>query len=247
MALVAVLGLLFGAVAFQVREIRRSREAARRSQCVNNLKQIGLAIARYESDLGVYPAGTVANPGLPVARRLGWNYLLAPYLDFRGDFASRELTKSWDDPSFQSLQSRPPICETCPSKPDGKSASYAAIAGLGVDAPSLPKQDKRAGIFGDNRIVTTADVSDGLANTMMVAESSAPSGPWFAGGRHTVRGLDPARQPYIGVGRQFGGIHREGANVLMADGSVRFVREFVAPKVFEAASTMAGGEKVSAP
>jgi prepilin-type processing-associated H-X9-DG protein len=123
-----------------------------------------------------------------------------------------------------------------------------AIAGLGVDAPGLPKEDKRAGIFGDDRTVALADVKDGLANTMMVAESSALSGPWFAGGRHTVRGLDPTRQPYIGFGRQFGGIHvAEGANVLMADGSVRFIKDSIDPKVFEAMSTMAGGEMVSAP
>ena len=62
----------------------------------------------------------------------------------------------------------------------------------------------------------------------------------------TVRGLDPAKQPYIGPGRQFGGLHEGVAVVAMADGSVRFVAESIDPKVFEAISTIAGGEQVPA-
>ena len=55
-----------------------------------------------------------------------------------------------------------------------------------------------------------------------------------------------AKKPYIGAGRQFGGLHDGVAIVAMADGSVRFVSESVDPKVFEALSTMAGGEQVPA-
>ena len=162
--------------------------------------------------------------------------------------------KSWEDPALLPLlNGYYGVIASCPTSwsPTAPGtihpANYVGMAGLGVDAPSLPKPHKRAGIFGDDRTVAPADVKDGLANTMMVAESSAPSGPWFAGGRHTVRGLDPDRQPYIGVGRQFGGIHGEGANVLMADGTVRYLKGSIDPQVFEALSTMAGGEKVSAP
>jgi prepilin-type processing-associated H-X9-DG protein len=56
-----------------------------------------------------------------------------------------------------------------------------------------------------------------------------------------VRGLDPAETPYIGAGRQFGGLHDGRAAVAFADGSVRFISESINPKVFEALSTMAGG------
>jgi hypothetical protein len=58
-----------------------------------------------------------------------------------------------------------------------------------------------------------------------------------------VRGLNPARTPYVGPKRQFGGLHTGGAWVAMADGSLRKVSESVDPKVFEALSTMAGGER----
>jgi hypothetical protein len=57
-----------------------------------------------------------------------------------------------------------------------------------------------------------------------------------------VRGLDPAGKPYLGPYRQFGGLHRGGAWVAMADGSVRWVSDSISPKVFEALATMAGGD-----
>ena len=80
---------------------------------------------------------------------------------------------------------------------------------------------------------------------MMLAETTAGVGPWTAGGFTTVRGLDPARRPYIGRGRQFGGTHPGGAMVAFADGSIRFLGESIDPQVFEALSTVAGGENIA--
>jgi prepilin-type processing-associated H-X9-DG protein len=54
-----------------------------------------------------------------------------------------------------------------------------------------------------------------------------------------VRGLDPAGSPYLGVSQQFGGNHPDGANVLFADGSVRFLESSFDPRHFEAIATIA--------
>jgi hypothetical protein len=108
----------------------------------------------------------------------------------------------------------------------------------------LPKGHPRAGVFGYDRQTGLADIIDGAAFTMVVAESGRAKGPWLAGGPATVRGLDPADLPYIGPGCQFGGLHEpSGLHVALADGSVRFIRDTINPKVFEALSTIAGGEK----
>ena len=80
--------------------------------------------------------------------------------------------------------------------------------------------------------------------TMMVVETASVRGAWTAGGSATVRGLVPARQPYIGSGRQFGGNHPGGAMDLFADGYVRFLSDSTKPKVFEAMASIAGGERV---
>ena len=75
-----------------------------------------------------------------------------------------------------------------------------------------------------------ADIRDGTANTMMIAETGRVSGSWIQAGPATVRGLDPASQPYIGAGRQFGGQHGGGVLVAMADGSVRRIDASISPK-----------------
>jgi prepilin-type processing-associated H-X9-DG protein len=86
-----------------------------------------------------------------------------------------------------------------------------------------------------------------LANTMLVAESGRVFGPWLHGGLATVRGLDPSQKPYVGPGRQFGGLHYDGrANVAFVDGSVRALSKTVSPKLFEALSTIADGESLPA-
>lgn len=119
---------------------------------------------------------------------------------------------------------------------------YVGIAGVGRDSPALPKEHPRAGVFGYDRQTRLEDIKDGAAATMMVAETALAVGPWIAGGPATVRGLDPDRKPYLGMGKQFGGRHNGGAMVLFADGSVRFVLDSIAPSAFEAVSTIAGGE-----
>ncbi len=90
---------------------------------------------------------------------------------------------------------------------------------------------------------------------MVLAESGRVRDSWLAGGPATVRGLDRTEQPYIGPGRQFGGLHvatsgSQGVNVAFADGSVRFLPATIDPRIFEAISTIAGHEdlsKVSSP
>jgi prepilin-type processing-associated H-X9-DG protein len=94
-----------------------------------------------------------------------------------------------------------------------------------------------------------------MSNTLLILESARDNGPWARGGPATLRGLDSADRPYLGTGRPFGGTHFAenilfkrgrsiGCNAAMADGSVRFLKEAIAPQVLEALATMAGGEEV---
>jgi prepilin-type processing-associated H-X9-DG protein len=79
------------------------------------------------------------------------------------------------------------------------------------------------------------------SQTMALAETARGPGPGSADGPRSVRGVEPATQPCIGGGRPFGGYYPGGANVALADGSIRFIRDTVDPRVFEALSTIAGG------
>ena len=84
------------------------------------------------------------------------------------------------------------------------------------------------------------DVTDGTSQTILAGEVAGGFGPWG----DPVNWRDPAR----GINRSpdgFGGPYKGGANLLMVDGSVHFVKESVAPKVLKALGTPAGGEAVT--
>ena len=243
-----------------------AREAARRAHCVNNLKQIALALHNYHSSHGSFPPGTVGDRTLPPDRRLSWTVTLFDFLT-QGLQLIIDLMRAWDSPAnlrplfrHTSTNGDPPPYTTsamdcgdilqCPSHRVPASANapspagYVGISGLGTDAAALTRGHPRAGVFGYDRATRIEEIKDGASTTMLLAETATAGGPWTAGGPATVRGLDPSRQPYIGRERQFGGTHRGGANVAFADGSVRFVVEAVDPKVFDALSTVAGGEQL---
>lgn len=242
--------------------------ASRSAECVNNLKNLALALNTYASGTGggCFPFATLPNERLPPERRLSWMVEL-----YKGSFYAANLVLVVDEslPWDAEKNLRPvviagrkkegqtrfdarefPLC-VCPSDPAGGNAglpnltSYVGISGLGRDAATLPLGNPSAGVFGYDRRTRERDIRDGTGVTMLVVETTRHNGPWTAGGSATVRGLDPGHQPYLGRGRQFGGNHRGGLNVAFADGSVRFLRETIDPKVFEALSTIAGGERLS--
>jgi prepilin-type processing-associated H-X9-DG protein len=251
---------LFAAVA-----IGNARDAAGRAQCINNLKQIGLALHNYHSAYDTFPPGTAWNPNLPPDRRLSWLPLMWGYIE-AGPALMIDGSAPWDAAPNRPLLARGRNKEDgteyiipvgslvtlqCPGQPEtmhptGLSLTpYVGIAGMGPDAPSLPKTNRRAGVFGYDRATRLEDVQDGTSMTMMAVETAQNNGPWTAGGPATVRGVDPAQRPYLGKGRPFGGNHRGGgASVLFVDGSVRFVRATIAPRTFEALATIAGGETI---
>ena len=68
-------------VALLLPAVQQAREAARRSQSKNNMKQIGLAMHNYHDTYNHFPAGTVENDGLEVTERLSWMVSILPFLE----------------------------------------------------------------------------------------------------------------------------------------------------------------------
>jgi prepilin-type processing-associated H-X9-DG protein len=237
----------------------RGRGAALRD-CERNLRSIGLGLRDYVNHTGTFPAGTLANGGLPPERRLS---LFVPFLLWSEQiFLEYNPAEPWDSPTNRATRAHGtdgpsfPLSRVrslvCPAAVGGGVAHqpgwtwYVGVAGVGPDAPSLPLGHPRAGLFGYDRATPLAAIRDGASQTLALVETGEANGPWTAGGPATLRGVDPARRPHMGRGRPFGGLHRGGATVAMADGSVRFLRESIDPAVFEALATVAGGEALPA-
>ena len=242
-----------------------------RNRCRPHLRELALTLNYYRISHGSFPPGTQEGRGLPSDQRLSWVSFILPWTDYSQGIRYRfEVDRPWDAPEnrLPAIELSPvggpirvvpstsppefPPALSCPSNHTVAALGmpepfpYVGIAGLGVDAPSLPVDHWRAGVFGCDRRTRLEDIRDGASSTMLLAETTHQNGPWTAGGFSTMRGLDPARRPYIGPGRQFGGAHRGAAMVAFADGSVRFVRDTIDPGVFEALSTIAGGERLPA-
>jgi prepilin-type processing-associated H-X9-DG protein len=224
----------------------QARELAARLNCQNNLRQLGQAIQVYSDDHDKqFPPGTVLNPDLPPHRRLSWQAALVPYLmasearSKRGKKVGEAVAfqEAWDAEANAGLRKNvapfqcPVFAQDLTPLQMGY-GSYLGIAGVGEQAALLPLNDANAGFFGYDRSLTPADITAELKALITVVESRQANGPWAAGGTPTVRGLDPNCERYIGREAAFGGLHRNGANVLRADGSVDLVADKVDPTVF---------------
>ena len=238
---VATSGIL---VALLLPAVQQARAAARRSQSKNNLKQIGLALHNYHDVHNQFPAGTVEDSAEEPEDRLSWISSVLPYLDQAPLYQKLDQESGWDsdaNSTFTSISIPTLLNPGANGAVDGVT-HYVGISGLGKDAPTLPVNHERAGVFGYNRKTRFRDIRDGSSNTIGVTEASGEFGRWAAGGNDTLRSL--TQQPYINGPDGIGGPYQGGVQVLLMDGSVRFISNDIDPDVFKALITINGGEVV---
>jgi prepilin-type N-terminal cleavage/methylation domain-containing protein len=104
LVVIAIIGVL---VALLLPAVQAAREAARRSQCVNNLKQVGLAMLNYESARGNLPLGDwrVRQPTLD---SLGtWITLTMPYMENGNLYQNMDFSKPYYENGFVGPESTP--------------------------------------------------------------------------------------------------------------------------------------------
>ncbi len=86
--LLVVIAIIAVLIALLLPAVQSAREAARRAQCVNNLKQIGLGLFNYENAIGAFPPGyidrqnnPIFTPDLDMGPGWGWAAMLLPYVE----------------------------------------------------------------------------------------------------------------------------------------------------------------------
>ena len=135
LVVIAIIGIL---VALLLPAVQAAREAARRTQCTNNLKQIGLGLSNYESAYGAFPTGTywsicpamngcAAGPNGQCSGRNGWHMFILPYLEQGNLLASMNLLPGQSTVSIGSVNATAFLTEIpvyqCPSDNAPKPAS----------------------------------------------------------------------------------------------------------------------------
>lgn len=251
-ALMGPTGIAVGAigVALLLPAVQAAREAARRTQSRNNMKQILIGLHNYHDVNRSFPAGTHPNKNLKPPKRLSWLADLLPYVEGAPVYNQIDFKKSWDDPANRkAIDTSIPVFLNPSADQSAKNVfpvtNYVGFGGVGADGPTLPVTSPRAGCFGYDRVTRIRDITDGTSSTAMISESSRNPGPWAAGGRPTIRAL--TAQPYINGPDGIGDSHPGGVLIGMADGSVHFISDRIDPKTMEAMVTIQGGESVDLP
>jgi hypothetical protein len=206
------------------------------------LSAIGRQVSEYLAERGVFPTA-VEQTGVPPEQRLSW--VAALILSRQIDGPQPNLEHGWSDPlndrfARQRIEGfQNPLIETLTGPAGHPAGHFVGIAGVGADAPQLPVGHSRAGIFGDGRSTRVEDISDGLANTLLVAGVQNRFDSWAANTSATVRPL--SAEPYFGGPDGFGTGEQGGMTVLMADGSVRFLSSDTDPRLLRRMAAMADG------
>ena len=191
--LLVVIAIIAILIALLLPAVQRAREAARRTQCKNNLKQIGLALHNYESNLRVFPPGTLGFPMVFSAHAHLLPYAEQENLHELIDFDFPPL--DFGIPGWQVNETAAKTRITfyvCPSDQDRVPGSdfgpvnYPACAGSGlVNNGSSTNAD---GIIFVRSSIGFRDLTDGTTNTVAFSESL------LGNGANPPTGADPQRE-----------------------------------------------------
>ncbi|MCS7237757.1 MAG: DUF1559 domain-containing protein [Thermoguttaceae bacterium] len=183
LVVIAIIGIL---VALLLPAVNSAREAARRSQCTNNLKQLGLALHLYHDVYQVFPARSAGTQSGPVNNGglLSGLVALLPYLEQKplydriaaGDPAQGIPPWGPGTESSWSVWDVSPAIVRCPSddgKRDGGETrihNYCFSVGDSYQDLNDSSRDAIRGLFGHLVWYSAAHVTDGLSNTTAMSE-----------------------------------------------------------------------------
>lgn len=280
LVVIAIIGILIGMLLPAVQQVR---EAARRIQCANNIRQIGLGIANYESAFEVFPPGwstdnvNVGTPGW------GWSALILPQMEAQNLQNQIDFRIPISDPFHTATIENSLPVYLCPSDPaspvvdlntpvveaDEDEDELTFPTPQSTLGPLLVGRSNYSGVFGSievtegptagngaffaNSETSHRDFQDGTSNTIVVGERSNLLGSvsWVG----VVPAVDDALARIVGVAdnppnqgvhfEDFASYHSGGINVVLGDGSTHFLSDTISPDLFQALSTLNGGEVAS--
>lgn len=195
--LLVVIAIIAVLIALLLPAVQAAREAARRIQCCNNLKQIGLALHNYHDAVGAFPPGYLSRLGPDgdnIGPGWGWAAMILPQIEQSPLFNSVNFSLAIETPANQTARLTKVNAFICPSDAsfraqftvvddstssttlgspicDVASSDYVGCFGTG-DVSDIPGRDRGEGLFFRNRSVRIAEITDGTSHTLAVGEKS---------------------------------------------------------------------------
>jgi prepilin-type N-terminal cleavage/methylation domain-containing protein/prepilin-type processing-associated H-X9-DG protein len=197
--LLVVIAIIAILIALLMPAVQQAREAARRLQCRNKLKQLGLAVHSYHDQYRSFPFGARSHV---VGTRLiqhTWAPSLLPQLDQTSLYNIYDWDLSWDDPANQPAVTTPVVVYLCPTTPLDASrlddlggglfaarSDYAppmSISPAPINSGLVPQPALNQGALQNGRCVKIAEITDGTSNTLMFVEDAGRPEFWTSTGR----------------------------------------------------------------
>lgn len=205
LVVIAIIGIL---IALLLPAVQAAREAARRIQCANNMKQIGLALLNYHDTYGRFPRAANWGPNSE-DKGLGWPVFVLPYMEQVPFYNQVDLGKTVYQTPNRELGKDDIFGFHCPSDGEGAReydfndpsaewnvANYTGVAGAGLTAESVVVLEKAHcgdyytdGILYPYSKTRIADITDGTSNTFLVGERVYELRLWMKGSHFVI---DPA-------------------------------------------------------
>ena len=256
--LLVVIAIIAVLIALLLPAVQQAREAARRSQCKNNLKQIGLALHNYHDTHRIFPIGNLSLRGFTAQ-----DYIL-PYIDQAPLY--NQFNFSITDWCFNigagTLYATKIPAYGCPSDPLSLSVyggnQYLEGSYFGVIGTTDSNQNGMLYSSLSGTPTRMRDVTDGTSNTLLLGERGIPSN-MFAGwtlcgsGYASLGDADNLLSTAVGLGPgkpdashdlHFWSYHVGGGHFTLADGAVRFLSNNIDFTLFQKLSTKSGGEVI---
>lgn len=185
LVVIAIIGVL---VALLLPAVQQAREAARRIQCTNHLKQLGLAMHNYHDTFGSFPAGQFSQQQLDdpngQPNRMTWYVSILPFVEQSAmyDIVQPQMATSPANTWNETVRKTVVDSFVCPSDPnggkignDGFQGNYLANAGHDImvqayaDKPAT-NGGGMSGLFFVKSHIGLKDITDGTSNTLMFGE-----------------------------------------------------------------------------
>ncbi len=263
--MIAIIGVL---VALLLPAIQASRETARRAQCANNLRQLGLALLLYHDTHLVFPRG-----GSTATRTdLSWTASILPHLEESALYDLIDQSVPYTAPANLSVGQTVLPVVLCPSspretpyRPSGDlptsttnryaRSDYAAVTGeRGLRAANATNSPERGVLIREKNIPLTA-ITDGTSQTLLVGEAPEGMHAVWLSVRNMLDQSAPLNTPatyapqfvFFDYGQELSSYHSGGVQAVFADGGVHFLSERIDNRTLAALLSRAGGEVIDAP
>ncbi len=184
LTVIVIIGIL---ISLLLPSVQASREVARRTQCANNLVQIGMAAKSYEEAFGVLPSGC-DNPvgpvrNVPVGELMGWLPKILPFFEKISIYEKIDFNQSVFSPHNQEIWLNCVMDRNyfvpCPSDSLAYSRKFSVSYVACQGSEEKPIDIDNNGVFYLNSKTRSRDITNGTANTIFFGETRILSDEYF--------------------------------------------------------------------